>query len=84
VYQARNIDATRRALSPDARLLPRVTASKAEAIVMSLRRARQEEGELVDRASHAALLALKRVEIVELEDSLERARIAMTYRNPDS
>jgi hypothetical protein len=74
----------RRALSPDARLLSRLSAGQVDTTERTLLRAREEEGELKAAGANSAALALKRVEIVELEDELNRAAIAATYRNPDS
>jgi hypothetical protein len=83
VSERDEVEEHRRALSPDARLLPRLTACRLSTIKQNLVRARDEERGLSAAGAHAASLALKRVEIVELEDELGRARIAATYRSPD-
>jgi hypothetical protein len=73
----------RRALSPDARLLSRLTARQIGPLEQALERARQAEDGLERADAHAAERVLKRIEVVELEEKLGRARIAASYRNPD-
>jgi hypothetical protein len=74
----------RRALSPDAQLLSRLGEIHLGELENELAGVCGEEAELIASGGHAAALALKRVEVVRLEDEIARARVAASYRNPDS
>ena len=73
----------RRALSPDAELLSHLAGHRVGELEHVLAQLCSEESALIARGAHAAALALKRVEVVRLEDELARARVAASYRNPD-
>jgi hypothetical protein len=75
---------TRRALSPDARLISRLAGARARALRRQLEAARAESEALAASGAHPAALVLKRVEIVRLEDALARNEFALLYRNPDA
>jgi len=72
----------RRALSPDAQLLSHLTEIHLGKLKNELADLCEEEAELIANGGHAA--ALKRVEVVRLEDEIARARVAVSYRNPDN
>ncbi len=74
----------RRALSPDARLLSRLSEIHVGELENELAHLCGEEAALIANGGHAAALALKRVQVVRLEDEIARARVAASYRNPDS
>jgi hypothetical protein len=74
----------RRALSPDAQLLSHLTEIHLGKLENELANLCEEEAELIANGGHAAALALKRVEVVRLEDEIARARVAVSYRNPDN
>ena len=76
-------EATRQALSPDARLISRLAGARACALRRQLEAARAESEALVASGAHPAALVLNRVEIVRLEEALARNEIALLYRNPD-